>query len=267
MLVGTLSSYKILAVLPNPAKSHFAVFEPLMKALATKGHELTVLSYFPQKYQIERYTDINLQNSQNQHINVFNLNNYKGYRYEKYRTLFALSRMGYETCTDALAVPSVQQLIKGNRTFDLLISEYFDTDCFLGFAHIFKVPLIGISSCTMLSIFNDRLGNPSNPAYIPNNLLLFSDKMSFFERVENTVFSVLQQFVWQVWVERPSNLVAKEIFGEDLPPLNEIAYRTSMILVNSHFSLISPRPQVPGVIDVGGMHIGNLKNLPQVCII
>lgn len=266
MLIGTLNGYKILAVLPNPAKSHFAVFEPLMKALARKGHELTVLSYFPQEQHVERYTDLNLGNSQNQRISVFDLGNYQGYRYEKYRTIVALARMGYETCTDALAVPSVQHLIRSNRTFDLLISEYFDTDCFLGFADIFKIPVIGISSCTMLSIFNERLGNPNNPAYIPNNLLLFSDRMSFFERVENTVFGLLQQLVWQVLVDKPSNSIVKEVFGEQTPSLEEMAYKTSIILVNSHFSLMSPRPQVPGVIDVGGMHIGKLKKLPRVRI-
>lgn len=264
LLIGSSSGYKILAILSNPGKSHFAVYEPLVKALAKRGHDITVLSYYPQKEHIERYTDVSLATPEKLRINVFDLANYRGYRYEKYRTIMALARMGYETCEDVLSMQSVQDLIKGNHTFDLLMAEYFDTDCFLGFAHRFKIPVVGVSSCTILHTLNERLGNPSNPAYIPNNLLVFSDKMSFFERVENTVFGLYQSFLWQILVESTTNPLVKNYFGTNTPPLSEIAYKTSLVLVNSHFSLTNPRPQVPGFVEVGGIHIGKPKALHNV---
>lgn len=42
----------ILAVFPFAGPSHFAMFGRLMKGLAEKGHELDVVSYFPQKTPI-----------------------------------------------------------------------------------------------------------------------------------------------------------------------------------------------------------------------
>jgi hypothetical protein len=46
--------------------------------------------------------------------------------------------------------------------------------------------------------------------------------------------------------------------------LSELKKRTSLILVNSHFSLNNPRPTVPGFIEVGGLHIQTGGTLPEV---
>ncbi|XP_075223753.1 UDP-glycosyltransferase UGT5-like isoform X2 [Lycorma delicatula] len=48
-----------------------------------------------------------------------------------------------------------------------------------------------------------------------------------------------------------------------MPPLWQIAKNTSLVLVNTHPTLNRPRPQVPAVIDVGGMHIGKPEKLPE----
>lgn len=57
---NSVSAYKYLAVLPTYARSHFSVGSSLMKALAEKGHEVYVISPYPQKHPIENYHDIPL---------------------------------------------------------------------------------------------------------------------------------------------------------------------------------------------------------------
>lgn len=52
-----------------------------------------------------------------------------------------------------------------------------------------------------------------------------------------------------------------------MPRLSEIAKNTSLVLVNSHPILNRPRPQVPAVIDVGGMHVKKEKKLPDVSMV
>ena len=49
---------KILGVFPMPAKSHMIVHSALMKELARRGHQVTVLSPFPEKSPIHNFTDI-----------------------------------------------------------------------------------------------------------------------------------------------------------------------------------------------------------------
>lgn len=259
--------YNILAIFPDPSRSHFMVFEPLLKSLAEKGHSLTVISYYPQRKPLDGYRDISLDKIGQPKYNVFDINEPFGFRIEKYISPFILARIGYESCTNGFASREVRDLIRFNGTFDLLITEFFTTDCFLAFAHKFKIPVIGVSSCTMKVFHSDRFGNPDNPAYIPNNEMDYSDEMSFIERVENTVMGVYHRLVWRYLVDIPANMVVKYYFGEDVPNLTDLSYQVSAMLVNTHFSLTFPKPQVPNVIDVGGLHIGKQEELPQVIAI
>lgn len=51
------SGHRILGLFPHPGYSHFQFFEPIMKALAEAGHEVTVVSQFPNKEPMENYKD------------------------------------------------------------------------------------------------------------------------------------------------------------------------------------------------------------------
>lgn len=62
---------------------------------------------------------------------------------------------------------------------------------------------------------------------------------------------------------RNSNPAARKFFGEDLPDLRELTRRTSLLLVNSHFSTNQARPAVPNFIEVAGVHIKEPKELPK----
>lgn len=63
---------------------------------------------------------------------------------------------------------------------------------------------------------------------------------------------------------RPSNTLAREFFGADMPDLDDLAYNTSLLLVNSHFSINQARPTVPNFIEVGGLHINDPQPLSDV---
>lgn len=263
-IAASVSGYKILGIFPHTGKSHFDVFAPLMKALATKGHEVTVISHFPQQEPFRNYRDVSLQGTAPPLVHIFNVDDFKGWWYEKYLNSLMLAYFGYETCVSGLSSRQVQDFLKANETFDLIVMEYFNTDCYLGFAHWFKAPLVSLGSCTLMPWLNERFGNPDNPSYIPVNLVDYSDRMNFLERAENTLAYIYNNFVSYLLMDIPANIVAKRYFGSDVPTLREIAYNTSLMLENVHFSLTLPRPQVPNVVDVGGIHIGKLKPVPEV---
>lgn len=56
----------------------------------------------------------------------------------------------------------------------------------------------------------------------------------------------------------------RDFFGDEITPLDVLAFNTSLILVNAHFSLNEPKPTVPGIVEIGGLHIGPLLPLPTV---
>jgi glucuronosyltransferase len=55
-----ITAYKILALFPHVAKSHFVMGEALMKGLAARGHQVFVVNDFPQDHPVPNYTDISL---------------------------------------------------------------------------------------------------------------------------------------------------------------------------------------------------------------
>ena len=53
----SICCYRILGLFPHQAVSHFHFFEPVMRALADAGHDVTVVSHFPSKTSTQNYRD------------------------------------------------------------------------------------------------------------------------------------------------------------------------------------------------------------------
>lgn len=58
--IDPTESLKILGLFPHPGLSHFHFFHPIMRGLAEKGHDVTVISHFPDKNAPQNYKDISL---------------------------------------------------------------------------------------------------------------------------------------------------------------------------------------------------------------
>ena len=263
-LFHTAGTSKILAVFSHLGKSHFDVFEPYLEELAARGHQITVISHFPRKRATPNYKDIDLRgtNSVNKTVDILSFQDIM--KMNQITSAFVLSVWATEVCQKSLELPAVQHLINSDEKFDLLVAEMFNTDCLLAFAHKFKVPIIGFSSCIFMPWTPGRVGNPDNPAYIPTQFVPYSDKMNFVERFFNTFWNIFHKLHYPFLMDAPAHRIAKQHFGESLPALSQLARNTSLIFVNNHFSFNRPRPLVPGVIEVAGIHIKPAKPLPKV---
>lgn len=263
-IIVTTNSYKILGLFPHPGKSHFDVFESLMKGLSKKGHEVTVLSHFPQKSPFPNYTDISLQGSFVHLVDIIDMSYFKGGTREQFSMIFDITNFGKQMCELSLSSEQIRMLLQSKSTFDLIIMEFFNTDCMAGFSFYFSAPLIGICSANMKSWLNARVANPSMSSYIPNILLEYSQPMNFVDRLINTLAYLTFEVIYYTKMEKDSEEVARKCFGEDMPPLRKIIQNASLILINEHFSLNTPKAFVPNVIPVGAIHVGELKALPEV---
>ncbi|KAJ9574466.1 hypothetical protein L9F63_008354 [Diploptera punctata] len=245
MTCEDVTGARILVIMPTVVKSHFAMVEPYLKALAARGHELVVLSHFSLNEKIPNYTDINVK------ADMKTFGSKKGINIERVlanmnpiTNVKNLNKFGVDNCRSVLAQPKIQELIKSQEKFDVAI-------------------LIGISTSVLMPWGNERMGNPESPSYIPHLFSEYSDKMNFYERMMNSLTVNLYKVMYYFNVEVPTNKIVRKHFGDDMPDLSEIAKNTSLVLVNSHFSLNAPRPLVPGVVEVGGIHIIPPKPLPK----
>jgi len=263
LCIQLVTCSKILALFPYVGKSHHDVYAPYLKKLAARGHDVTVVSHFPQEQPVSNITDISIKGS----VPIASTHVLTIKEVESEASVpngVALSYLAEIHCTSILQLAKIHELV--NERFDLVITELFNTDCFLGLIHILRTPFIYFSSSALLPWANDRFGNPDNPAYIPNIFQPYSNKMEFLERLLNAVSTTVDKWIiYPLLIDLPGRYTAEKHLGIQLPPLADIAKRGSLILVNSHFSLTKARPLVPAVVEVGGIHIDKpAKKLPQV---
>lgn len=140
-------SYNILVFFPHVGKSHFAIYEKLLTTLAAKGHNLTLISYYPRKEIIPNYRDVSL---------ILDKSEEKGkefFSFEHVSTPLAKlhwlknialvgnyvensCKMGYES-------EHFKAFLKEDHQFDLILMQYFISDCFMGLLKNLKAPYIG----------------------------------------------------------------------------------------------------------------------------
>lgn len=57
-LITMINSYKILAFHPSPSRSQVIIMKAILKGMADKGHEVTLISCFPLDKQIKNFREI-----------------------------------------------------------------------------------------------------------------------------------------------------------------------------------------------------------------
>lgn len=258
LLSCKVRGYKILGIFPFEGKSHYIIFEDLMKQLAYRGHNITVLSHFPQITPIKNFKDVSLVPNTDIKIRF----DFDGFmKLTKPEKVLLIAKNGLRSCAH-LNSSAIQNFLKTNEEFDLILIEQFNSDCFLGFSWYFNAPHIGITTHVLMPWANHFFGSPDNPAYIPNHFMHFSDRMTFSERVMNTLAYIFTQDVGRRYVDVASYEIAKKAFGENLPELSDIGRNMSLMLANTHFSLTRPRPLVPGIVEIAGIHLHSMRARP-----
>ncbi|XP_022175455.1 UDP-glucuronosyltransferase 2B10-like [Myzus persicae] len=261
--LSTTDSANILGVFPINGRSHWVVYESLMKALAARGHNVTVITSFPQKTPLANYTDIDVSASFPSAVNTLSVEMVLKYLTSVFANQWFIADHQMNICRQSQKLPEVKALLQSGIKFDAVFTEIFGADCDVGYAYHFKAPLLSIMSSSHLPWSYDRVGGPDNPSYIPTIVTRAAGKMNFKERMINTLYYIYFKIAWKYYSEWPANELLKENFGPDVPHINEIVYNTSMVFVNGHFSLDGPRPLVPNMVEIGGIHVKSPKPIPK----
>lgn len=59
-ILYSVDGMKVLGIFPHPGASHFRVFHSVMKGLAAAGHDVSVISHFPENEYISNYRNLQL---------------------------------------------------------------------------------------------------------------------------------------------------------------------------------------------------------------
>lgn len=82
----------------------------------------------------------------------------------------------------------IQSLMASNQKFDLVIAElWFSQEALAVFGHKFRAPIIAENSYGTPHNLYKFMGNPNLPSFMPDYKFAFSARMSFLDRLQNTI--------------------------------------------------------------------------------
>ncbi|CAH1286163.1 unnamed protein product [Diabrotica balteata] len=262
---GNVNGARILGMFPTPSISHQLTFQPIWKELSLRGHQLTVITTYPiGDKRLSNLTEIDVSFT----FHLFaksemlsKLAKSDALLYEKHMYLL-------ETCflitTAQLEYQPVQDLLKSNETFDLiLLQQTHNWNLVYGFASKIRVPMIGISSLGLFLHSHDALGNPTHPIVSPDMMLNFAGELSFFDKVQSFLYNIWYRIFYYWYALPKADKIARKYFGEDMPYLGDLERNISLLLLNVNPIIHNVRPNVPNVIEINQMHIKERKPLPK----
>ncbi|BFF90238.1 UDP-glucuronosyltransferase 2B14-like [Drosophila madeirensis] len=268
LLPSYLQAARILALFPIPSPSHYYYALPYLKSLAMKGHQVTSLNPYPQKQPMENFRDIPIPE-------VFdNLEEFLS-RAIQTTSLWASNNICNEYCVNLTkAVLNNDQVRReilkpGAAQFDLIVMDLWRLDALYGLAGYFDAPIIGLAPYGTDWKIDELVGNtsPSSYLHLPTTTHAFPDRDTYFGRLNHFVERAVSWVNWR-WKFLPKHeQIYGKYFGREAEKvsLSKIASNFALILVNQHFTLAPPRPYVPNMIEVVGLHIDDQqpKKLPK----
>ncbi|XP_045768210.1 UDP-glucosyltransferase 2-like [Maniola jurtina] len=274
LLCYNVDSANILGLFPHTGKSHHMVIEPFLKRLAERGHNLTVASFFPMQDPPPNVHDISFQGIYELRLESIDLNEFEnenilykvpiiGRVAKQILPLQPFATAAAKICERLTDFQALTDALKGD--YDLVLVENFMSDCVLGlhYAYGIKAPLLGLVSGPRMPWTMERVGAVDNPSHVPIVTSPFTSHMCFKDRLENTLASI----AFHEWHHREIQMKERKIlekkFG-NIPDLRDLGRNMSMIFLNTFHVFSGAMPLVPGLVEVGGMHLSSKpKPIPQ----
>ncbi len=258
--------YRILAVLPFPSRSHYTFIDPLLVKLAEKGHEVILYNQFPKSTVVPNFTHYDTSSCYVSKAPPLSTEDLMYFFGDPFTSVYSFSQFLKITPQDFTNCAPLNDLLNSQEKFDLFITETFCLDIYLIFANKFQIPFITFIPNVLTTWLADRVQNPFNPAYVPDFQSGYLSRMTFFQRVVNTLAYLFSIFVYNGIITKNDEYVNKQILGNSARSIQDTIRNTSLIFINAHNSINPVIPLVPGVVQLGGLHIKSVTPLPSVCI-
>ncbi|KAH8369048.1 hypothetical protein KR200_010824 [Drosophila serrata] len=265
----------VLAVYPHFGFSHFKVVMPILNELARRGHRVTVISYVKnvEGKTLPNYEELLIsaagEDQSSTTINLVPLTENTPTRSlgVLFREYLALHEEGQETCEHLFGSGHIETVLQRHQStpYDLLLTEYFNSDCQLALAKLMNLPIIGLSTCALMPYYYDRIDLPDTPSFIQSEFVGFAGSLKWHERLLNFVQAKMLKYLYKYHSNPADNEVIRRYLGVEID-VEEVARKQSaFIFGNQHYSLMGSRPQSLQFVEIGGVHITQKaeKELPE----
>ncbi|KAI8117776.1 UDP-glucuronosyltransferase 1-6 [Lucilia cuprina] len=255
---------RILGVFPSPSKSHVLIHCAVADALAEAGHEVTVIATVPNMLKKAKYNFLHVEGAMFDSNFAQEMLNKPASIYRKFNGI--ISHV-IDMANVTMNQPKIQNFLQTHKAgdFDAVILGYFMNDFMLGFGAHFQCPIILSFMVQPIFPINKMIGNPLEASYVPTLYSGYKQPMDFASRVKNFLANGFEHLVLGNLMQRKLETMYGYNFPADrYPPLEEVYKNVSLVLTNHHFSQGPIRPNVPALIEIGGIQIKEKPDpLPQ----
>ncbi|XP_043467651.1 uncharacterized protein LOC122501928 [Leptopilina heterotoma] len=255
-LIIECNSYKILVVYPFNSPSHNIFLESISIGLAKRGNQIDAISHYKPKNPPDNYkTIVDLNGTRTSVLNNMTID--FATQIGTNTVTFIATTFGNELC-ELMGLDKMQELIKNSpkhHPYDLIITEAFGSNCYIGLGYIFKVPVITISSCLEYSWIPSAIGNPDSTAFAPDVLMDSAEIKSFWERLKNTFVTQFSRYQFYMYTESYQTNAMRKYLSPDIPDIRQVERSVALTFVNSFYTLFGIRTRTPAIVDIAGVHI------------
>ncbi|XP_018409091.1 PREDICTED: UDP-glucuronosyltransferase 2A1-like isoform X4 [Nanorana parkeri] len=274
---STAYSGKILAW-PTDG-SHFMNLNTILEKLAHKGHEVTVLvnsanlimdthktsalkfEVFPVAFSRHRNEELLEEFLRIWIYDLANMSYWEFFTQMK-KSIADSKEVGRLVCDGIIKNKEMLKKLKEEK-FDILVADPL-APCGELIAEIIGVPFVYSFRFSMGNIMERHCGHQPMPfSYVPGIMTDFTDRMSFIERVRNTIYYLSQDALFFSIFSPYWDAYYSEALGRPTT-FCETMGKAEIWLIRTYWDFEYPRPILPNFEYVGGLHCKPAKPLSEV---
>ncbi|EDW76285.2 uncharacterized protein Dwil_GK14745 [Drosophila willistoni] len=276
ILIGGIHGANILCLFTSISPSHLVIQMSMARILYDRGHNVTVVTTLKSPIPID-HTNINHIQVEISEEDKQMLSSLFGDMAKTDNSNVVLSMFRsfkkvsfiFNKVAGTLTDPLVRNLYENkDNNFDLVIVGYFMNSSPMAIAHKLKVPLI-VQVCNPPSDITAgrMLGNPKELSYVSAQYASANEGEQTFGKRFANIFTSLGVNGFMFFVDKTNEQNYYKLVGDDasFPDYADLNKNISLVFFASHAPSEGPiRPNVPGVIEVGGIQVKDQPDpLPQ----
>ncbi|XP_078600687.1 UDP-glucuronosyltransferase 2C1-like [Branchiostoma floridae x Branchiostoma japonicum] len=258
--VHVVGAERVLIVPPAISGSHWFPLASVGQALAARGHNVTAVvsqdivakrraerpdlrfESFDDQGSFARIETLTGQMSEISNQSVFRI-------FQHFQEAF---KCWIQHCDLLLGDGELMGRLK-QASFQVVVTEPFMCPCGAIVAAYLGVPHVALIRGDPSGLDGRATGVPRPPSYVPSIISPFTDRMTFKERVQNTVMSCAVPMVFKWFLEGANNDLVIKYLGEKETLLGVMG-KTDVWLYQTGVLLDLPSPSMPNMVNVGGIN-------------
>ncbi len=175
-------------------------------------------------------------------------------------TLIQFTDMQVKGCEGLLYDKSLMKSLR-ETGFDVMLTDPF-LPCGTIIAEYFSIPAVYFLRGLPCRLDEEAAQCPSPPSFIPRFLTGFSDKMTFTQRVRNVLMSVVEMHLCDKLFASFGELASRYLQKDTT--YKEMLSHGAIWLLRYDFIFEYPKPQMPNMVQIGGINCAKKGPLTQV---